>query len=81
MRSEIAEARRSEDRVRDRMEEDVAVGVAHEPRRVLDRDAAQDQAATRRETMDIVPKSGPGSGHLACSAASPTRPFSTSSRA
>ena len=63
------------------MEEDVAVGVAHEPRRVLDRDAAQHEAATRRETMDIVPKSGPGSGHLACSAASPTRPFSTSSRA
>jgi len=40
MRSEIAEVRRSEDRVHDRVKEDVTIGVANEPRRVLDRDTA-----------------------------------------
>lgn len=36
------------------MEENVAIGVANEPRRVLDRDTAQNQAAARRETVNIV---------------------------
>jgi hypothetical protein len=36
------------------VEKDITVGVANEPRRVLDRDTAQYQAAARRETMDIV---------------------------
>jgi hypothetical protein len=40
------------------MEENVAVGVAKEPRRVLDRDTAQDQAAARRETVNIVTEAG-----------------------
>jgi hypothetical protein len=40
------------------MKEDVPVGVADEPRRVLDRDTAQDQAAARRETVNIVPEAG-----------------------
>src|SRR3989442_15482926 len=56
VRSEIAEVGRSEDRVHHRMEEDVTVGMANEPRRMLDRDTAQDQAAARRETVNIVPE-------------------------
>jgi hypothetical protein len=58
MRSEIAEVRRSKDGVHHRMEKDIAVGVANEPRRVLDRDTAHYQAAARRETMDIVTEPG-----------------------
>ena len=58
MRSEIAEVRRSEDRVHDRVKKDVTIGVADEPRRVLDRDTAQDQAAARRETVNIVTEAG-----------------------
>lgn len=41
------------------MKEDVTVGVTNEPRRVLDRDAAHNKAATRRETMNIVPEPDP----------------------
>jgi hypothetical protein len=41
------------------MEKDITVGVASEPRRVLDRDTAYEQAAARRETMDIVTEPGP----------------------
>jgi hypothetical protein len=41
------------------MEENVTIGVADEPRRVLDRDTAQDQAAARRETVNIVTEPGP----------------------
>src|SRR5207247_491116 len=59
VRSEIAEVRRSEDRVHDRVEEHVTIGVASEPLRVLDRDTAQDQAAARREPVTIVPEAGP----------------------
>jgi hypothetical protein len=59
VRSEIAEVRRSEDRVHDRVEEDVTIGVANEPRRVLDRDTAYDQAAARRETVNIVTEPRP----------------------
>jgi hypothetical protein len=40
------------------VKEDVTIGVANEPRRVLDRDTAQDQAAARRETVNIVPEPG-----------------------
>jgi len=40
------------------VKEDVTIGVADEPRRVLDRDTAQDQAATRRETVNIVTEAG-----------------------
>jgi len=58
MRSEIAEVRRSEDRVHDRVKEDVTIGVANEPRRVLDRDTAHYQAAARRETVNIVTEPG-----------------------
>jgi hypothetical protein len=41
------------------VEKDVTIGVANEPRRVLDRDTAYYQAATRRETVNIVPEAGP----------------------
>jgi hypothetical protein len=58
VRSEIAEVRRSEDRVHNRVQEDVPIGVADKPRRVLDRDTAQDQAAARRETVNIVTEAG-----------------------
>src|SRR5919201_837494 len=82
VRSEIAEAACSEDRVHHRMKEDVTIGHAYEPRRVLDRDAAQDQAATRRETMDIVTEPDALRRHQRIwSAGMPTTPFATSSRA
>src|SRR2546423_5171560 len=82
MRSKIAETGRSEYRVHDRMEEDVAVGVTYEPGRMLDRYAAYYQAAARRETMNIVPEPDPG-GACQCGprAGIPTRPLATSSRA
>jgi hypothetical protein len=38
------------------VKENVTIGVAYEPRRVLDRDTAQDQAAARHETVNIVPE-------------------------
>jgi len=41
------------------VKEDVTIGVAYEPRRVLDRDTAQDQAAARRETVNIVTEPRP----------------------
>jgi len=64
------------------MEEDVAVGVTYEPGRMLDRYAAYDQTATRRETMNIVPEPDPGGRrHRGSSAGMPTRPLATSSRA
>ena len=44
--TEIAEPGRTEDRVGDRVEDDVAVGVAVEPRRPGDLDAAEDAAAS-----------------------------------
>jgi hypothetical protein len=41
------------------VKEDVTIGVANEPRRVLDRDTAYNQAAARRETVNIVTEPGP----------------------
>jgi hypothetical protein len=41
------------------VKEDVTVGVANEPRRVLDRDTAQNQAVARRETVNIVTEARP----------------------
>jgi hypothetical protein len=40
------------------VKENVTIGVANEPRRVLDRYAAQDQAAARHETVNIVTEAG-----------------------
>jgi hypothetical protein len=40
------------------VKEDIPIGMANEPRRVLDRDTAHDQAAARRETVNIVPEAG-----------------------
>jgi len=40
------------------VKEDVTIGVANEPRRVLDRDTAHYQAAARRETVNIVTEPG-----------------------
>jgi hypothetical protein len=40
------------------VQENVTIGVANEPRRVLDRDTAQDQAVARRETVNIVTEPG-----------------------
>jgi hypothetical protein len=40
------------------VQENVTIGVANEPRRVLDRDTTQDQAVTRRETVNIVTEAG-----------------------
>src|SRR6266508_5933022 len=56
--------------------------MTNEPGRVLDRDTAENEAAIRHETMDIVAHAGARARHLVTSdAASPTSPFSTSSRA
>jgi hypothetical protein len=52
--TDIPEVRCTEERVHERVKEDVAIRVTHETRRVLDRDTAKHQPAIGRETMDIV---------------------------
>ncbi len=48
--AEVAQAGRAEQRVGDRVERDVAVGVAVQPRRAVDLDAAEARAARRART-------------------------------
>jgi hypothetical protein len=76
--TEVAEIRGTEERVHESVKKDVAIGMAHEPRWVLDRDTAEHEPARWRETMDIVADARPG--HRA-RAGKPARPFETSSRA
>ena len=53
--AEVAEPGRPEERVADRMERDVAVGVADQPRRAVDRDAAEPERHARAERMASCP--------------------------
>src|SRR5581483_2853088 len=76
--TEITEIRGAEERVHEGVQQDVAVGVAHEPLRVLDRDTAEHEPAIGRETMDIVPDADP---HRTAVTGKPARPLATSSRA
>ncbi len=53
MLADVAEARRAEQRVADGMQQHIGIGVAVEPFRVLDLDAADDQLAAKHQRMHI----------------------------
>ena len=72
-----SECRRTEKRVHERVEKDVAVGVANEARVVRDVRPAEHQPAAGGETVNIVADSRPH----AVAAGIATLPVRTSSRA
>ena len=53
---------RPEQRVRERMQDDVAIGVTMEPRRARDLEAAKPQRLARAERMRIASEPGPSNG-------------------
>ena len=53
MRSDVARAQRAENRVADRVQQRIGVGIAREPPLVGNRHAAQHEAAPRDECVDI----------------------------
>src|SRR5262249_51272304 len=52
--ADVAEARGAEEGVDHRMKEDVAVGMAEQPRRVRNFDSAQEQLPSGNEAMDVI---------------------------
>ena len=75
---EIAEPGRTEQRVGHGMERDIAVGVAVEPRRPRDLDAAQGERRARSERMAVVPE--PDAHGTGRRATAPTRRRSAGTR-
>ncbi len=57
---EVAQGGRPEQRVGDRVEDDVAVGVTGKPGRAGDLDAAEAQRPARAERVAVVADPGPG---------------------
>src|SRR5205823_10167175 len=54
MLADVSSADRTEQRVRDRMRQNIRVRVSVQPVRVWNLDAAQNQFSSLRETMDVV---------------------------
>ena len=57
--ADVAERRRAEDRVGDGVQQHIGVGMPFQPPIVRDLDAAEDQAASRREAMSVVADADP----------------------
>src|SRR5438270_233172 len=58
MPADVARAERAEQRVRDRMRQNICVRVSFQAVRVWNLDAAQNQFSSLRETMDVVTDAG-----------------------
>jgi hypothetical protein len=62
VRADVAERRRAQDRVGDRVRQDVRVGMAFQAEFTWDRHATQDQGPPRRETMHVPAEAHPDLG-------------------
>ena len=71
MLADVAERGRAEQRVHERVQGDVGVGVAVEAELALDRDAAEDERPTGDEAVDVVADPDP---HARPAGARPRRP-------
>ena len=52
--TDIAECQRSEQRVAERVQRDVAIGMRHQPTRVVDAHTAKNNMIARPEGVDVV---------------------------